>query len=438
MGDTVAEIIIDALIKFKNGLDGLYAKVQHGNHIPTSQTADNATFLRNDNTWQKVTPANIGAATSENVETLFKYLDMCTNMLSGYQSKTNLLQVSLSDPLNAVNKVHKISTSDASTLTGSPVTTGTFIAKWECVFYTTNRILVVVTEFYPSQGRVWTNHYNSTAWSGWIANGLQGAASTIGSNNLTASRALVSDNSGKVGVSAVTSTELGYLDGVTSAIQTQLNGKAPSSHTHSYLPLSGGTITGTTVPLLVLNNSNNGNQTLQFKANGAIRGYIQNAGDKSGFMSIGGGNFGPLVIDTNTGHLRCDGNGKMALGDVDNRFATIYTTNTVNVSSLEKLKTEIKPFESALEEIDKTDVYNYKLKRMIEKNGDDIVNTGFVIGENYKLSDYLLADTKDGIDLYNAVGVVFGGVKELYELVKQQQKEIESLRAETETIKATL
>ncbi len=44
--------------------------------------------------------------------------------------------------------------------------------------------------------------------------------------NLTASRALVSDGSGDVSVSAVTSTEIGYLDGVTSAIQTQLDSKA--------------------------------------------------------------------------------------------------------------------------------------------------------------------------------------------------------------------
>jgi hypothetical protein len=36
---------------------------------------------------------------------------------------------------------------------------------------------------------------------------------------------LVSDGSGKVAVSAVTSTELGYLTGVTSAIQTQFSGK---------------------------------------------------------------------------------------------------------------------------------------------------------------------------------------------------------------------
>lgn len=55
-------------------------------------------------------------------------------------------------------------------------------------------------------------------------NTITGAATTITSSNLTASRALVSDANGKVAVSAVTSTELGYLDGVTSAIQTQLNG----------------------------------------------------------------------------------------------------------------------------------------------------------------------------------------------------------------------
>lgn len=59
---------------------------------------------------------------------------------------------------------------------------------------------------------------------------ITGAATTITGSNLTASRALVSDANGKVAVSAVTSTELGYLDGVTSAIQTQLNGKASTSH----------------------------------------------------------------------------------------------------------------------------------------------------------------------------------------------------------------
>lgn len=54
-------------------------------------------------------------------------------------------------------------------------------------------------------------------------NAITGAASTIASKNLTANRALVSNDSGKVAVSAVTATELGYLDGVTSNIQSQLN-----------------------------------------------------------------------------------------------------------------------------------------------------------------------------------------------------------------------
>ena len=41
--------------------------------------------------------------------------------------------------------------------------------------------------------------------------------------DLTTSRALVSDGNGDVSVSAVTATEIGYLDGVTSGIQAQLN-----------------------------------------------------------------------------------------------------------------------------------------------------------------------------------------------------------------------
>ena len=54
---------------------------------------------------------------------------------------------------------------------------------------------------------------------------ITGAATTITDDNLTASHALVSDANGKVAVSTVTLTELGYLDGVTSNVQTQLNKK---------------------------------------------------------------------------------------------------------------------------------------------------------------------------------------------------------------------
>jgi hypothetical protein len=64
---------------------------------------------------------------------------------------------------------------------------------------------------------------------------VTGAISTVVSSDLTINRAVISDPSGKIAVSGVTSTELGYVSGVTSAIQTQLNSK---------LNLSGGTMTG--------------------------------------------------------------------------------------------------------------------------------------------------------------------------------------------------
>lgn len=54
---------------------------------------------------------------------------------------------------------------------------------------------------------------------------ITGGASTITSSNLTSNKALISNASGKVTVSSVTSSELGYLLGVTSNVQTQLNGK---------------------------------------------------------------------------------------------------------------------------------------------------------------------------------------------------------------------
>jgi hypothetical protein len=46
----------------------------------------------------------------------------------------------------------------------------------------------------------------------------------------TASRALVSDASGFVTAATTTATEIGYVNGVTSAIQTQINTKAPTAN----------------------------------------------------------------------------------------------------------------------------------------------------------------------------------------------------------------
>ena len=60
---------------------------------------------------------------------------------------------------------------------------------------------------------------------------ITGAATTIDDADLTADKALISDASGKVAVSSVSSTELGRLSGVSSAIQTQLDAKMTPTYT---------------------------------------------------------------------------------------------------------------------------------------------------------------------------------------------------------------
>ena len=88
-----------------------------------------------------------------------------------------------------------------------------------------------------------------------------GAASTITENNLTINRALVSNSSGKVAVSNVTSTELGYLDGVTSNVQTQLNNKLEN------IPIATSTTLGGVKPVAKTDDMT---QQIGVDANGAL------------------------------------------------------------------------------------------------------------------------------------------------------------------------
>jgi len=52
---------------------------------------------------------------------------------------------------------------------------------------------------------------------------ITGSATTIDTESLTASKAVISNSSQKIAVSATTDTELGYVSGVTSALQTQID-----------------------------------------------------------------------------------------------------------------------------------------------------------------------------------------------------------------------
>nr|DAR10592.1 MAG TPA: Putative tail fiber protein [Caudoviricetes sp.] len=154
---------------------------------------------------------------------------------------------------------------------------------------------------------------------------IAGGASTITTSNLTDNRALVSNADGKVAVSAVTATELGYLDGVTSNIQTQLNGKlstAPVTSVNSKagavelvasdvgaLATSGGTMAGG-IEFTV------GNDTYSIELDNSqrilyVRGKSKNGGiitisDTAPFVSIGtnGSDSVNIIASTNQTIIR--------------------------------------------------------------------------------------------------------------------------------------
>ena len=104
---------------------------------------------------------------------------------------------------------------------------------------------------------------------------IVGAASTIAEDNLAADRALVSNSSGKVAVSNVTSTELGYLDGVTSNVQTQLDKKLEN------IPIATSTTLGGVKPVAKTSNMT---QSVGVDANGALYTAPGGGGTGSGDM----------------------------------------------------------------------------------------------------------------------------------------------------------
>ena len=66
-----------------------------------------------------------------------------------------------------------------------------------------------------------------------------GAISSVLSSNLTANKVAISDNSGKISNSSITTTQLGYLSDVTSNIQAQINGISGAVPIGSIIPYAG-------------------------------------------------------------------------------------------------------------------------------------------------------------------------------------------------------
>lgn len=139
---------------------------------------------------------------------------------------------------------------------------------------------------------------------------ITGAATTIDDADLTASRALVSDGSGKVAVSAVTSAELAYLDGVTSNVQTQINNIA--GYPQVITVLTSGT--SYSIP--------SGAQAVLVRAAGAGGGGGRRSANNSG---ASGGAGGDTTVTNSTLSISITakgGGGGSNDGSADNPFST--------------------------------------------------------------------------------------------------------------------
>ena len=189
--------------------------------------------------------------------------------------------------------------------------------------------------------------------SGVIVNDDVNASAAIAFSkmeNLTASRALVSDGSGDVSVSAVTSTEIGYLDGVTSGIQTQLDGKASTSFVPTTITVADESTDTTCFPLFVTAATgdlgpktasgltfNSSTDVLSGTFAGALTGNVTgNASGSSGSCTGNAATATALETARNIGGVSFDGTGNINLPGVNTSgnqdtsgTAAIATTVTV-------------------------------------------------------------------------------------------------------------
>ena len=260
---------------------------------------------------------------------------------------------------------------------------------------------------------------------------ITGGATTIDTENLTANRALISSGSGKVAVSAVTATELGYLDGVTSSIQTQLNSAGTMNNfklkagiteltinENKELFFIGGTginvswtdtSTGSSADPYDMTFSLTGDQRLA----AATDVYVGNAhehihfNDASQHIEFMTGNAEEMRLE-NDGDLHVD-------GDV------VAFSTTV---SDQRLKHNIQKIDNALDKVLKLNGYTFTYNKNNRKSAGVIAQEVQNVLPSAVTDDTLVFDGEDGVT-YKTVqydqlhGLLIEAIKELKEEIKE-------------------
>jgi len=262
---------------------------------------------------------------------------------------------------------------------------------------------------------------------------ITGGATTIDTENLTANRALISSGSGKVAVSAVTATELGYLDGVTSSIQTQLN----SAGTMNNFKLKAGIteltinenkelffIGGTGIDVSWTDTSTGSSSDpydMTFSLTGdqrlaaATDVYVGNAhehihfNDASQHIEFMTGNAEEMRLE-NDGDLHVD-------GDV------VAFSTTV---SDQRLKHNIQKIDNALDKVLKLNGYTFTYNKNNRKSAGVIAQEVQNVLPSAVTDDTLVFDGEDGVTYKTVQYDQLHGL--LIEAIKELQEQVEELK----------
>ena len=107
---------------------------------------------------------------SEGIQAVSKKQNFCKG---SDRLMTDVLIIDFKNPTGESNSYGVIATEDASKLLNSPVTDGAFYAYREVLTIKSAskdyKVIVRLTEAYPSPGRIWIKMYNpdTSNWSGW-------------------------------------------------------------------------------------------------------------------------------------------------------------------------------------------------------------------------------------------------------------------------------
>lgn len=211
------------------------ANSSHGNHVPAVQTASNAIFLRNDNTWATVTPANIGAAASSH-GTHVSYGTSASAL--GTSSAGTATTVSRSDHVHALPAL----TSCTGTLTVAKGGTGatTLTSGQALIGNGTNAVTTRAINTLSAVGNIGYGSSNANNLATLSTLAFWNGQYTSNKSNLAYC------NQGAFGTAATYAATTSITNGGTGlitsgAVYTGLSGKAPTAHATTALTYGGGT-----------------------------------------------------------------------------------------------------------------------------------------------------------------------------------------------------